>query len=142
MRPSLCATQMIKAEVPFEFGSDQLFFSGTPYLDLEVDPSVNTKEQSRLKYSHSLPVMSIPFLDAARRGRTWLPTASFPPPWNPTVAYSRLHPPSPPGPSSSPVWVPMYWRGTLSTRHVHTMMVTLSSKFSGLLSIEPRHLSS
>jgi hypothetical protein len=27
--------------------------------------------------------------------------------------------PSPPGPSS-PVWVPMYWRGTLSTCHVHT----------------------
>jgi hypothetical protein len=25
------------------------------------------------------------------------------------VAYSRLHPPSPPGPSS-PVWVPIYWR--------------------------------
>ena len=42
-------------------------------------------------------------------------------PWNPTtptVAYSRLHPPSPPGPSS-PVWVPLYWLGTLSTRHVH-----------------------
>ena len=42
-----------------------------------------------------------------------------PPPLNPTAAYSRLHPPSPPGPSS-PVWVRVYWRSTLSTRPVHT----------------------
>ena len=41
----------------------------------------------------------------------------------PTVAYSQGHlrstpSSSPPGPSS-PVWVPMYWQGTLSTCHVH-----------------------
>jgi hypothetical protein len=49
-------------------------------------------------------------------------------PWNPTVAYSRLHwhPPSPPGPSS-PVWVPMYWRGTLSTRPVHNRQLLATS---------------
>ena len=35
-RPSLCATQRIKAEVPFRIWL-RLFFSGTPYLDLEVD---------------------------------------------------------------------------------------------------------
>ncbi len=53
----------------------------------------------------------------------WRPSGQYGPSLhrviNETAFQKKIHPPSPPGPSS-PVWVPMYWRGTLSTCHVHS----------------------
>ena len=58
------------------------------------------------------------------RVRTWLSTAAFP---SAVESYSSLQstPSAISAGPSSPVWVLMYWRGTLSTSHVHTAPYSL-----------------